>query len=44
MNTKEMKETDGGCHWCAIAALVLAVVNTDWDKAGADIKRGWNSL
>jgi len=49
MNTKEIKETDGGIFGIDDAiilgaiALTLAVLNTDWDKAADDFKRGYNS-
>ena len=40
LSTEEMNEIDGGFWW--IIGLTLAVLNTDWDKAGKDFSDGFN--
>ena len=45
MTTREMKATNGGnpvALVVGIVALGIAILNTDWDKAAEDFKRGWN--
>lgn len=45
METREMKEANGG--WFALiigcVSLVIAVLNTDWDEAANDFKRGFEA-
>ena len=45
MSTREMRTTNGGnpvALVIGIVALGIAILNTDWDKAAKDFKRGWN--
>lgn len=45
METREMKEANGG--WVALVigciALAITVLNTDWDKAAEDFQRGFEA-
>ena len=43
LNSDETKKTNGG-NPIALVALTLAVLNTDWERVGDDISRGWHSL
>jgi hypothetical protein len=42
IHSHELEATNGGLWWIAATALTLAVLNTDWDKAGEDFMRGFN--
>ena len=44
LNEKELESLHGGLWYIAAAALTIAILNTDWDKAAGDISRGWNSI
>ncbi|MCD8405150.1 hypothetical protein LNI90_00830 [Tenacibaculum dicentrarchi] len=41
LSGKEIKETQGGYWW--LIGVGLAVLNTDWDKAGEDFSNGYNA-
>lgn len=45
LSSQEIRKTNGGGFGLTlgIVALCIAVLNTDWDKAADDFKRGYNS-
>jgi hypothetical protein len=41
LKLSEQQKVEGGWYW--LIPLTLAVLNTDWDKAGNDFKKGFES-
>jgi hypothetical protein len=41
MQNAEMESTKGGLWPLAVGAFILAVLNTDWDKAADDFNKGY---
>lgn len=40
LSIKELKKVGGGIPWYVLVGLGLAILNTDWDQAWGDFKRG----
>jgi hypothetical protein len=43
LNAQEVQEVEGG-NWRWVVSIALAILNTDWDKAGDSFVRGGNSV